>query len=929
MTHCRSVSSWRFNRKVRNVLAAVGVLLMTCPAAMAWVDMTEYVVDPYPQPDGIYITDGSYVMNVGELHMNITNFGLIGSQAPSTCSWCDAPSAQWPAGSGVEYLWAAGLWVGGVTLGEKLVSTGQYEREIVSTSEIEDTIYEAIGGLLTRPLGNSDASGKRFPEAGSNDDEDYDQFGVELIDEELLNGFDDDEDGLIDEDFAQVGNQMMVCTMYDNTRLASEIYPDHTPLNLKIVQNAYAWENDDADDFVGFEFQITNIGVAPINDVYIGFFADSDIGPRDRPGRAEDDMAGSWTGMVQARDKTYVPVTLGYMYDDDGDEGLTTGFFGVAFLNHDVDPTGTFAPESIALHSFHHFSGQQSFDQGGDPTNDSERYELLSEEVIQNDVQPERQNDFRFLISVGPFAELPPDESLQFQAAIVVGNGLSGLLANAAEAALTWYGNNFDRDGNSQTGINGRERRICSNDFAPGAIFEFVADLMDMSCVPQDFFLSFPRIEADDLDDEGCLYANYDNCFECARQTGMTCTLENRLITTGWNCYDPNISDEQKKGCTGIMGRETNVNWLVGMAPPPPGTRFYPSDRAVHVFWNNLSEVTADVRSNKIDFESYRIWRADNWDRPFGASVENGPQSGLWSLVAEYDEINHFLEERELIDGSVVIDSLPLGRNTGLETIRYTPISLADPTFAGLADSMRVIVEADTLGLYQLRPPLYDSNLDPIPELSALMEWQGYPAALDTFFWATPREALGPTHVAKAAVKFYEYIDYDVHNGFLYFYSVTATDHALRINNDDSVTIIGEGIAGDPGSSFGNTRPGSEAQTAEERAANGANIYVYPNPATRDALEEFQQFYPNSDDPTGVRVCVANLPASQNVIKIYTLDGDLVETLNHDGESGYGEICWNLVSRNGQEVVSGIYLYSVESQDNRFDDFIGKFVVIR
>jgi len=929
MIHCRSISSWRFNRKVRNVFAAVGVLLMTGPAAMAWVDMTDYGVDPYPQPDGIYITDGSYVMNVGELHMNITNFGLIGSQAPSVCSWCDAPSAQWPAGSGVEYLWAAGLWVGGVTLGEKLVSTGQYEREILATSEIEDTIYEAVGGVLLRPPGNLDASGKRRPEAGFNDDEDYDQFGVELVDEETLNGYDDDDDGLIDEDFAQIGNQMMVCTLYDNTRLASEIYPDHTPLNLKIVQNSYAWENDDADDFVGFEFEITNIGVAPINDVYIGFFADSDIGPRDRPGRAEDDMAGSWTGMVQARDKTWVPVTLGYMYDDDGDEGLTTGFFGVAFLNHDVDPTGIYAPESIALHSFHHFSGQSSFDQGGDPTNDSERYELLSEDVIQNDVQQERQNDFRFLISVGPFSELPPDESLQFQAAIVVGNGLSGLLANAAEAALTWYGNYFDLDGESQTGVNGRETRICSSDFEPGALFEFVADLMDLSCVSREFFLSFPAIEADDLDNEGCIYVNADNCFECARQTGQACTLANGLITTGWNCYDSNVSDENKKGCTGIRGRETNVNWLVGMAPPPPGTRFFPSDRAVHVFWNNLSETTADVRSNVIDFESYRIWRADNWDRPFGASVENGPQSGLWSLIAEYDQINQYLEERELVDGSVVVDSLPLGRNTGLESIRYVPISLSDPTFDGLADAMRVVVEADTLGLYQFRPMLFDSDLQPIPELSSLMEWQGYPAVLDTFFWVTPREALAPSHVSKAAIKFYEYIDYDVHNGFLYFYSVTATDHALRINDDDSVTVIGQGIAGDPGSSFGDTRPGSVAQSAEDRAANGANIYVYPNPATRDALEDFQQFFPNSDDPTGVRVCVANLPASQNVIKIYTLDGDLVETLNHDGESGFGEVCWNLVSRNGQEVVSGIYLYSVESQDNRFDDFIGKFVVIR
>ena len=27
----------------------------------------------------------------------ITNFGLIGSQVGSACSYCDAPSAMWPA----------------------------------------------------------------------------------------------------------------------------------------------------------------------------------------------------------------------------------------------------------------------------------------------------------------------------------------------------------------------------------------------------------------------------------------------------------------------------------------------------------------------------------------------------------------------------------------------------------------------------------------------------------------------------------------------------------------------------------------------------------------------------------------------------------------------------------------------------------------
>ncbi len=929
MTHSRSVSHVRLQRHMRLALAVAGVLVLTGPAALAWVDMTDFGVDPYPQPDGIYITDGSYVMNVGELHVNITNFGLIGSMAPATCSWCDAPSAQWPAGSGVEYLWAAGLWVGGTMLGERLVSTGQFEREILATSEIEDTIYEAIGGSLIRPPGNPEASGKRVPEAESNDDDDYDNFGVARIDEETLNGFDDDDDGLIDEDFAQIGNQMMVCTMYDNTPLASELYPDHTPLNLKIIQNSYAWENDDADDFVGFEFEITNIGVAPINDVYIGFFADSDIGPRDRPGRAEDDRAGSYTGFVQARDNTWVPVTLGYMFDDDQDDGASLGYFGVAFLSHDVDPTGVNAPESIALHSFHHFSGQASFDQGGDPTNDSERYQLLSESVVMNDVQEGRENDFRFLVSAGPFAELPPDETLTFQAALVVGNGLSGLLANAAEAVLTYQGNFFDLDGSTQTGINGRETRICAGDFPEGAIFEWVADLMDTACVPDDVLLSYPRIEPDDLDEEGCLYVNADNCYECGRQCGTECTVENRLITVCWNCPDPSIADINKKGCTGIEGKESQVNWLVGMAPPPPGTRLWPRDRSVHVYWNNVSETTPDVRSNRIDFESYRIWRADNWERPFGASVDNGPESGLWQLIDEYDLDNTFVQTRELIDGSVVVDTLPLGNNTGLDAVRYEPVVLSEPFFADLHDSMAVVVEADTLGLFQFRPPLYDANGVFVPELEPLRRWENYAAALDTFFWITPREALGPTHVQKDPIEFYEYVDHDVHNGFLYFYSVTATDHSMDINLDDSITITGDGIVGDPSSSFNDIRPGSIAQTAAERAHNGANIYVYPNPATREALEEFQEFFPNSDDPTGVRVCFANLPMSVNTVKIYTLDGDLVETLDHDGTAGYGEICWNLVSRNGQEVVSGIYLYSVESRDSGFDDFIGKFVIIR
>jgi len=37
-------------------------------------------------------------------------------------------------------------------------------------------------------------------------------------------------------------------------------------------------------------------------------------------------------------------------------------------------------------------------------------------------------------------------------------------------------------------------------------------------------------------------------------------------------------------------------------------------------------------------------------------------------------------------------------------------------------------------------------------------------------------------------------------------------------------------------------------------------------------------------------------------------------------------VSWNLISRNGQRIVSGIYLYSVETELGRD---LGRFVVIR
>ena len=109
----------------------------------------------------------------------------------------------------------------------------------------------------------------------------------------------------------------------------------------------------------------------------------------------------------------------------------------------------------------------------------------------------------------------------------------------------------------------------------------------------------------------------------------------------------------------------------------------------------------------------------------------------------------------------------------------------------------------------------------------------------------------------------------------------------------------------------------------------GSNIYLYPNPATRESLAEFDRQLPSADNPTGMQVMFANLPQGHNTIRIYTASGDLVQVLEHDGTGGRGGAqAWNMMSRNGQEVVSGIYFFVVKSDQPGFEDVAGRFVIV-
>jgi hypothetical protein len=67
-----------------------------------------------------------------------------------------------------------------------------------------------------------------------------------------------------------------------------------------------------------------------------------------------------------------------------------------------------------------------------------------------------------------------------------------------------------------------------------------------------------------------------------------------------------------------------------------------------------------------------------------------------------------------------------------------------------------------------------------------------------------------------------------------------------------------------------------------------------------------------------------NLPADC-IVRIYSSSGVLVTMLEHHSSSFGGSETWNVRSRNGQVVASGVYFYHLEAGDARR---VGRFTIV-
>jgi hypothetical protein len=346
--------------------------------------------------------------------------------------------------------------------------------------------------------------------------------------------------------------------------------------------------------------------------------------------------------------------------------------------------------------------------------------------------------------------------------------------------------------------------------------------------------------------------------------------------------------------------------------------RLIARENQVDILWDNRSETTPDLRLNIIDFESYRVWRADNWSRPFGTDVATGPGGELWARMAEFD-----------------LAGTNIGSDTGLDQIRYAPAIpdqavqyyrewfrahpfLRPPDLPGFSETDLDTAQALARGVRYYRftdPPFQRGG-----QVTGPCPADGNCPALNTDH--------GPVNMRCNKNGQCQETSPPPHPGAHYFYSVTATDHKLEIGANGALVPTGSGLAGDPSSNFVYLNPPTDALKPANYGDAESEIYVVPNPATPESMQPWK-LEPNNTDPTGTKIEFHHLPASSGTVTIFTLGGDMVKELPFDGRQGNGSLAWDLVSRNGQDVTSGVYMFSVEADDTNFKRFVGKFVVIR
>lgn len=817
--------------------------------------------------------------NVGRVSLGVTNYGTYGDGfiqgvALDCFTGAHVASCEYPKGSGVDYLFAGSFWIGAIVGSDTLVSMGadgwQNCREM-------DPEASPIGDMQKRSI--IDPSSPEY--IGAKSEQDY----ISVYTDRYTSGV--------------VG----MCTGSNDPVNGLQF----RPLNLEITERSYAWSYSYAQDFVLFDYTIQNMGTHNLSKVYIGIYNDGDVGMLSDPNRYLDDNTGfkrdvptpaAFTGGCSGWKDT---VNLAWIADNDGNWNQqipATGVASMRIVRTPIDsmfvsynwwvsngsPSLDYGPQRVATYrdlgtggrgtpegerNKYHFISNNEFDYDQAFTCDSafaEGWEPFNNSALCYQIS--KGYDTRYLLSFGPF-NVGPGQSLPVSFAYVMGAG-------------------FHR-----------------------------ADHKDNGKYLTDPTLFNARLWYSNLD-----FSN----------------LALNAIWAGWIYDNPGYSTTG----TGFKGNYRVCNAggkpdtlyytgdgipdFRGAAPPPaPTIWLYSENRQLRVRFNGLrSETTVGIFSHVRDFEGYRVY------------LSLDERAASFSLIESFDllDFNKYVYDANAPGGAAYqLLSIPFK----LDSLRTL--------YAPRVDSAGIMVPDTTWD------PLRYTAVNPFhpaghPDSSFYFTAQDYNRSrfgIDTRITKIYPNAPLPTILNADSIPANQRSLYLTDDGYFKYWEYQLIIDNLLPTIPYYVNVTAFSF-GSPASGLGSleTSPTVGYKTGYAAASYAAGtspskqVYVFPNPYRADGgylangYEGNDPISRNQPVDRQHRVRFANVPTTCT-ISIFTLKGDLVKEIAHpDPLSPCKEdpnvACWDLISRNTQLAVSGIYYWTVD--DHKGNVQIGKLVLI-
>jgi hypothetical protein len=870
--------------------------------------------DPVIPVDGPALTPAPITVdrithNQGNLGTTIDNYGLIGGY-----SQYGLPSGEWPRNSGHHYLAEIKYWMGAVSAdGDTLVAntdddfqslpsliSSQSENRILLSTDTTRYYDYDLADTTGAGMGNP-AHGWRIYRAEDGGwvyTRNYDPLATAFFDGGPLS---------VQESHYRFGD-----------------HAEGSPLlGLEMTHTVLQWNYCYNEDFLFVILEITNASTEDYTDFAFGIYADFDIGGLD--GTGENGRLGD----LVAFDSTE---NLAWTYDEDGDDPAwgATGIMGTKYLE---------TPDGIGMTSF------RTGDWALVPDNDPDRYTLINSEQFDTSLPPTDQ----YYIQCTRGIDLEAGKTVRVVFALVAGADEAEFKENAG-LAQQLYDNYFVGPEPpavpSLTVSAGDERVYLSWDKAAQNGVDPLTQEND--------FAGYKLYRSDDRGrtwgkpiyntGNDCLDLDYETI---ARYPALNPTdlVPQSFIDTDlingveyWYCivaYDTGASvsgvDTLQTGF-GVPGSSANTARVTPRTDP---AGHYPAAGTV------THEYTGDGEASDGTIIPVVFAREQILGRQYRVVFQDTPEETYWHLI-NVTTGDTILADQARDSGEPDMYEVAEGLRV---VVRNGDRQVSSMTQTGFADTDTTLVVARYYGPalpnltgddgdvfgdghfrsdYELR---YTGEANPAPSL--------YEYWYDDPTYSVPFECWNVTTNERVSLAVLDFefdgtwdsydllciIDYPYNpavpfdtDAFPYYYSwlIGLDDEVYAPEVGDVLTIGGAPLNG-PGDEFYFSPDGVNAGAA---AADLSRIRVVPDPYY--ALAPEWEVIPGETN-----IQFQNLP-DICTIRIYTMSGDLIRTLEHDNQSGTEE--WNLQTEAQRLVASGIYIFHVESQ---YGDHLGRFAVVK